>query len=329
LIEKNHQALKSFDEIKAVALRTLEMEASAVKHLGNFIDESFGEIVELIFRAEGRVVVAGIGKSANIAQKIVATFNSTGTPAVFMHAADAIHGDLGVVQKGDVVICISKSGNTPEVKVLVPLVKSMGNQLIALCGNVESYLAQHAHHLLNASVEQEACPHNLAPTTSTTAQLALGDALAMCVMDVRGFTSEDFARYHPGGALGKKLYTRINDLLDRSNMPSVETNTSLKEVIIEISSHRLGATAVLENGELVGVITDGDLRRMLQNDGDLNQATAADIMNKTPKTINADAMAVRGFSMMEEYNITQLVVLDEGLYAGIVHLHDILKEGIY
>jgi arabinose-5-phosphate isomerase len=305
------------------------MEASAVKHLGNYIDESFGKIVELIYRTEGRVVVAGIGKSANIAQKMVATFNSTGTPAVFMHAADAIHGDLGVVQKGDVVICISKSGNTPEVKVLVPLVKSMGNQLIALCGNVESYLAKQANHVLNATVDQEACPHNLAPTTSTTAQLALGDALAMCLMDVRGFTSEDFARYHPGGALGKKLYTRISDLLDRTNVPSVETNSPIKEVIIEISSHRLGATAVLDCEALIGVITDGDLRRMLQNDGDLQDATAADIMNKSPKTIDSTAMAVRGFSMMEEFNITQLVVLDEDKYAGIIHLHDILKEGIY
>ena len=300
------------DKIKQAALQTLRLEAEAIQKLSEFIDADYCAIVELIYQSKGRVVVTGIGKSANIANKIVATLNSTGTPAMFLHAADAIHGDLGMVQKHDVVICISKSGNTPEVKVLVPLVKSMGNALVALVGNVDSYLGEQADHVLNATVEREACPNNLAPTTSTTAQLALGDALAVSLMERRGFSSEDFARYHPGGALGKKLYVRIGDLAVSTNAPQVTSDTKLRDVILEISTNRLGATAVVDDNQLVGVITDGDLRRMLEKDVDLGSLSAKDVMSTTPKTIDAEEMATTGFNLMEQHHITQLLVTKNG-----------------
>ncbi len=275
------------------------------------------------------MVITGIGKSANIANKIVATLNSTGTPAVFMHAADAIHGDLGNVQKNDVVICISKSGESPEIKVLTPLVKNMGNLLVGMVGNMDSFLAKQSDHILNTTVEVEACPNNLAPTSSTTAQLAMGDALAVALMECRGFKASDFAKYHPGGALGKKLYTRMGDLLFDDRKPQVGLEASLSEVILEISSNRLGATIVLEGEKVQGVITDGDLRRMLEKGVDVSALKAKDIMSANPKTISIDSLAVDGFHLMEKNKITQLVVTNGDSYAGIVHLHDILKEGIY
>lgn len=311
------------------AKKTLKIEADAISHLADLIDDQFVSVVQLILQSEGRVVITGIGKSANIANKIVATLNSTGTPAVFMHAADAIHGDLGNVQKNDVVICISKSGESPEIKVLTPLVKNMGNLLVGMVGNMDSFLAKQADHILNTTVEVEACPNNLAPTSSTTAQLAMGDALAVALMECRGFKASDFAKYHPGGALGKKLYTRMGDLLFDDRKPQVGLEASLSEVILEISSNRLGATIVLEGEKVQGVITDGDLRRMLEKGVDVSALKAKDIMSANPKTISIDSLAVDGFHLMEKNKITQLVVTNGDSYAGIVHLHDILKEGIY
>ncbi|MDF2437265.1 MAG: Arabinose 5-phosphate isomerase [Bacteroidota bacterium] len=318
----------SIDKIIQLAKTTLNIEADAVRNLQNFIDSDFSACVELIGNSKGRVVITGIGKSAIIAQKIVATMNSTGTPAIFMHAADAIHGDLGTIQLDDVVICISKSGNTPEIKVLVPLLKHGGNKLIALVGNVESYLAKEADHILNCSVEKEACPNNLAPTSSTTAQMALGDALAVCLLDYKGFSSKDFAKYHPGGALGKKLYLKVGDISGQNQKPQVKPEDPIKSVILEISSKRLGAAAVVKDNELVGVITDGDLRRMLEKTESIAELKAADIMNKTPKQIDAAELAVSAMELLEKYNITQLIVTDQGKYHGFVHLHDLLKEGI-
>lgn len=311
------------------AKETLRMESDGVALLIEQIDERFEAIVGELLSMNGRLVVTGIGKSAIIAQKLVATFNSTGQPAVFMHAADAIHGDLGNVQKEDVVMCISKSGDSPEIKVLAPLLKSMGNKLIGMVANTNSFLARHCDFLMFTPVEREACPNNLAPTTSTTVQMALGDALAVVLMQCRGFTSSDFAKYHPGGALGKKLYLRMKDLVGNNSKPFVSKNTPVKEVIVEISSKRLGATAVLDMDQLAGIITDGDIRRMLQNGGDIHQTTASDIMNANPKIIDANELAVNGFQQMESHKITQLVVTDNGQYLGIVHLHDILKEGIF
>jgi arabinose-5-phosphate isomerase len=319
---------KSIDKIMELAKATLNIEADSVRNLQNYINNDFVSCVQLIYQSKGRVVVTGIGKSAIIAQKIVATFNSTGTPAIFMHAADAIHGDLGTIQQDDVVICISKSGNTPEIKVLVPLLKTGGNKLIALVGNIDSYLAQQADYILNSTVEKEACPNNLAPTSSTTAQLAMGDALAVCLLDYRGFSSKDFAKYHPGGALGKKLYLKVADISLQNQKPQVKPNDSIKSVILEISSKRLGATAVIDNNELVGVITDGDLRRMLESSNSIDNLKASDIMNKTPKKIEADELAVNAMQLLEKNNITQLIVTDKGKYHGFVHLHDLLKEGI-
>jgi len=321
--------LNSIDKIKKLAQETLMIEAEAIKNLVNYIDDQFVECVKLIYNSGGRLVVTGIGKSANIATKIVATMNSTGTPSIFMHAADAIHGDLGTIQQNDIVMCISKSGNTPEIKVLVPLLKSGGNKLIGLVGNIDSYLATEADFILNCSVEKEACPNNLAPTSSTTAQLAMGDALAVCLLDYRGFSSNDFAKYHPGGSLGKKLYLKISDLYKQNPKPGVSSDADIKSVIMEISSKRLGATAVLnDKNELVGVITDGDLRRMLEKDGAINSLKAADIMNKSPKRIEADELAVNAVTLFEKHNITQLLVTDKGQYAGFIHFHDLLKEGI-
>lgn len=319
---------KSIDKIIELAKSTLTIEADSISNLLNYINTDFVSCVELIYESKGRVVVTGIGKSAIIAQKIVATFNSTGTPAIFMHAADAIHGDLGTLQHDDIVICISKSGNTPEIKVLVPLLKVGGNKLIALVGNIESYLAKQADYILNTTVEKEACPNNLAPTSSTTAQLAMGDALAVCLLDYRGFSSKDFAKYHPGGALGKKLYLKVSDISLQNQTPQVSPDDSIKSVILEISSKRLGATAVIDNNELVGVITDGDLRRMLENSDSIANLKASDIMNNTPKKIEADELAVNAMLLLEQNNITQLIVTDKGKYYGFVHLHDLLKEGI-
>lgn len=305
------------------------MEGDALLSLSHSIDHRFVEVVHLLLKIEGRLVVTGVGKSAIIAQKLVATFNSTGQPALFMHAADAIHGDLGYVQKGDVVLCISKSGDSPEIKALVPLVKSLGNELIGMYSNDQSFLAKNSDYTLFTPIEREACPNNLAPTTSTTAQLAMGDALAVALMEQRGFTSRDFARYHPGGALGKKLYTKVSDLLGDTSNPQVNKDASVREVIMEISSKRLGATAVTNGNELLGIITDGDLRRMLEKNHDISQATASDIMSQSPKTIQQDTLAVEAFGLMESNSITTLVVLNKAAYRGIIHLHDILKEGIF
>ena len=320
--------MKSYDKIKELALSTLKIEAESVAQLSRFINDDFATCVEMIYKSRGRVIVTGIGKSAIIAQKIVSTFNSTGTPSSFMHAADAIHGDLGTIVKDDIIICISKSGNTPEIKVLVPLLKQGGNLLIALVGNTDSFLAQQANYILNCSVDKEACPNNLAPTSSTTAQLAMGDALAVCLLDCREFTSEDFAKYHPGGALGKKLYLKVSDISSQNQKPQVNAEDSIKSVIVEISSKRLGATAVIKNGELVGVITDGDLRRMLEKTDNINALTASDIMNNSPKKIEASELAINALHLLEQHNISQTIVTDNGKYAGFVHLHDLLKEGI-
>ncbi|MFD0989531.1 SIS domain-containing protein [Mariniflexile jejuense] len=304
------------------------MESKAILNLSNLVNDDFANAVELIYQSKGRVIITGIGKSAIIASKIVATLNSTGTPSVFMHAADAIHGDLGLILEDDVVICISKSGNTPEIKVLIPLIKRSKNRLIAITGNTESFLGQHADYILNAFVEKEACPNNLAPTTSTTAQLVIGDALAVCLLELRGFSSNDFAKYHPGGALGKKLYLRVLDISSVNQKPKVVASTSIKEVIIEITEKMLGVTAVVENNKIIGIITDGDLRRMLTKVDDFSKLTAKDIMGSNPKRINAEAMAIDALELMEANGISQLLVEENGNYAGVVHLHDLIKEGI-
>lgn len=292
------------------------------------VDEEFANAVNCIYQSKGRVIITGIGKSAIIANKIVATLNSTGTPAIFMHAADAIHGDLGTIQEEDVVICISKSGNTPEIKVLVPLLKNGPNKLIAITSNKESFLGQQADYVLNAYVEKEACPNNLAPTTSTTAQLVIGDALAICLLELKGFSSSDFAKYHPGGALGKKLYLRVSDIAATNQKPSVTPDTDIKQVIIEISEKMLGVTAVIDQGEIIGIVTDGDIRRMLNKYDNINGLTAKDIMSVNPKWIEADAMAVDALDRIESYGISQILVKDNDQYAGVVHLHNLIKEGI-
>jgi len=320
--------LKSSPEIKAIALQTIKAEIEAISGLQNAIDDDFAKVVQLIYENRGRVIVTGIGKSAIIANKLVATFNSTGTPSVFMHAADAIHGDLGIIQPSDVVICLSKSGETPEIKVLVPLLKQQGNSLVALVGNRKSYLAKSADFVLNASVPKEACPNNLAPTASTTAQLVLGDALAVALLECRGFTAEDFARLHPGGSLGKQLYLRVRDIYINNEVPKVSIDADIRNVILEISAKRLGATAVMQNGKMAGIITDGDLRRMLQKNNDITGITAGDIMTAHPKVIQADNLVVEALSLMRNHNITQLPVFENGEYVGVIHLHDILKEGI-
>lgn len=310
----------------------LQNEADAVLKLIDFLDDSFEACVEAILATKGRVVVTGIGKSANIAAKIVATLNSTGTPALFMHAADAIHGDLGMIQSDDFVICISKSGNTPEIKVLVPLLKRKGAKLAALVSNVNSYLAEQADFILNATIDREACPNNLAPTTSTTAHLALGDALAVCLLECRNFSSMDFARLHPGGSLGKQLYLKVEDIYKQNAAPEVTETASLKEIIIEISSKRLGATAVLnpDTKSLSGIITDGDLRRMLTKfEADMiGKISAKDIMTANPLTVEPDTYAAEALAIMQKKNITQLIVAKSGKFEGFVHLHDLLKEGL-
>lgn len=321
--------MASADEIKKYAIEALKVEAQAIEQLTHFINDDFVAVVELILNSKGRVVITGIGKSAIVAQKIVATLNSTGTPSIFMHAADAIHGDLGNIQKEDVVICISKSGSTPEIKVLVPFVKSFDNKLVAITGNPDSFLGKQAHYVLNTYVETEACPNNLAPTSSTTAQMAMGDALAVCLLKQRGFTDKDFAKYHPGGALGKKLYLRVADVFTQNEKPQVYPTQSLKEVIIEISKKRLGVAAVVDNNKLIGVVTDGDIRRMLEKNFDINLVTAKDIMGISPKTIQQNSLAIEALHVMEDKSISQLLVVDENnTYLGVIHLHDLLREGI-
>jgi len=322
--------LKKINTIIKTAQKTILTESNAIANLANLIDADFEEAVKFILNSKGRVIVTGIGKSANIATKIVATFNSTGTPAIFMHAADAIHGDLGNVQKDDVVICISKSGNTPEIKVLIPFIKNYGNKIVAITGNIESYLGEHADFTLNAYVEKEACPNNLAPTTSTTAQLVLGDALAICLLNSRGFTSKDFAKYHPGGSLGKRLYLRVSDLIKNNLVPKVIATDSIAKVIVEISEKRLGVTAVMDTNKLVGIITDGDIRRMLANTTNITEYKAKDIMGIAPKTIDSEAMAIDALNSMENNSISQILVTDHNKnYIGVVHLHDLIKEGIF
>lgn len=320
--------MKTKDQIAEIAKATLHTEALSVSALVNFIDADFTSAVSAIFQSTGRVVVTGVGKSAIIAQKITATFNSTGTPSVFLHAADAVHGDLGIIQKNDIIICISKSGNTPEIKVLAPLLKSAGNRLIAMVGNSDSFLARHADYIINCWVEKEACPHNLAPTSSTTAQLAMGDALAVCLLECRDFKSEDFARFHPGGALGKRLYLKAGDIAAQNQKPMVHLNESIRNVIIEISSKRIGAAAVIDQHQLLGIITDGDIRRMMEKYEDINQLKAGDIMSKHPKMIDAGELASAALELMQQHHISQLIVTKDGAFEGFIHLHDLLKEGI-
>ena len=317
------------DKIIPFALRTIELETNAISGLKLFIDADFEKAVKAIAASKGRLIVSGIGKSAIIAQKIVATLNSTGTPSVFMHAADAIHGDLGVIQTDDVVLVISKSGNSPEIKVLAPFVKKFGNTLIGMVGNMESFLAMNSDIVLNTTVEQEACPINLAPTSSTTAQMVMGDALAVCLMELKEFNSNDFAKYHPGGALGKKLYLRVEEMAVQNAKPKVLPTATIKEVIIEMTAKRLGAAVVVNETEnILGIITDGDLRRMLEKTSSFENLQAKDIMSSNPKTIAADILAVYALEEMRKHNISQLVVENNNIYAGIIHLHDLVKEGI-
>ncbi|MBP9991393.1 MAG: KpsF/GutQ family sugar-phosphate isomerase [Bacteroidales bacterium] len=325
--------MKTKEEILNIAHQVINEEKKAIENLENFIDNNFYKAVETLFSTQGRVIVTGIGKSANIATKIVSTLNSTGTPAIFMHAADAIHGDLGIIQKDDIVICISKSGNTPEIKVLIPLVKNFGNTLIAIVGNTDSFLAKEADIILNTTVAHEACPNNLAPTSSTTAQLVMGDALAVALIECRNFTARDFARFHPGGALGKQLYMRVADLYKQNERPFVSSNTSLRDTILEMTSKRLGCTVVIDTDgakeRIAGIVTDGDLRRMMKEHSSYETLTAADIMTKTPKMILDTEYAVNALNLMRSKSITQLIVVDDDQrYLGVLHLHDILREGI-
>ena len=317
------------EKIILIALRTIELETNAISGLKSFIDDDFVKAVSVIAASKGRLIVSGIGKSAIIAQKIVATLNSTGSPAVFMHAADAIHGDLGMIQTDDIVLLISKSGNSPEIKVLAPLVKNLGNILIGMVGNMESFLALNSNIMLNTTVEQEACPINLAPTSSTTAQMVMGDALAVCLMELKEFSSKDFAKYHPGGTLGKKLFLRVDDLAAQNAKPKVLPTATIKEVIIEMTQKRLGAAVVVDDAEnIFGIITDGDLRRMLEKADSFENLHAKDIMSCNPKTIAADVLAIYALDEMRKHNISQLVVEDKNKYGGIIHLHDLVKEGI-
>ena len=320
--------MNSLTEIKNIAIKTFEIEANSISGLIKHINDDFSRTIELILKSKGRLVISGIGKSANICQKIVATLNSTGTPSIFMHAADAIHGDLGNVLKDDIVICLSKSGDTPEIKSLIPLIKNFGNPLIGITGNPNSFLGKHATYVLNTYVEKEACPNNLAPTSSTTAQLVMGDALAVCLLESRGFDRTDFAKFHPGGALGKQLTLKVADVYLNNEKPEVNADSTIKDVIIEISSKRLGITAVTENNVLIGAITDGDLRRMLEKSTDINSLTAKDIMSASPKTIEEHEMATTALKQMQDSNITQLMVSNGKEFLGVIHLHDLLKEGI-
>ena len=312
------------------AKQVLQEEADAIIRMKDLINDDFLKSLDLILNSKGRIIVTGIGKSAIIGQKIVATFNSTGTPAIFMHAAEAIHGDLGIIQPDDVVLCLSKSGNTPEISVLMPFFKMSGNKIIAIVGETKSFLAQEADFVLDCSIEREACPNNLAPTCSSTAQLVLGDALASCLIELRGFTSEDFAKYHPGGILGKRLYTKVKDLYKFNEKPMVSLDDPIPKVILEISGKRLGITAVVENNKVMGCITDGDLRRMLEKHSDYSKLTAKEVMSHNPKTLTEDVLAVEALELMKKKNITSIFVVDnQELYQGVLHLHDIIKEGIY
>lgn len=320
--------MKTNIEILNIARNTLQTEVEGLSGLIQRLNNDFPVIIERILDIKGRVIISGVGKSAIIAQKIVATFNSTGTPSIFMHAADAIHGDLGIIQTDDIVICISKSGNTSEIKVLVPFLKQAGNILIGMVGDINSYLAQQADFVLDTTIEKEACPHNLAPTTSTTAQLAMGDALAVSLLECREFSSKDFAKYHPGGSLGKRLYLKVKDLYTHNNKPEVGIDSSIKEVIVEITKNRLGAVTVVKNNTIAGIITDGDIRRMMEKHNSFEQLTAKDIMGRSPRQIESDELAINALEIMRSNNITQLVVSDSGVYKGIIHLHDLLKEGI-
>ena len=316
-------------EIRDVAIRTISLEAESVRGLADSIDEGFESVVRLLEGMKGRLVVSGIGKSALVGHKIVATLNSTGTPSIFMHAADAIHGDLGMVQPDDVVMVISKSGESPEIRVLIPLIRNMGNPLIAMVGNLSSVLAREANHVLNTTVSQEACPNNLAPTSSSTAQVVMGDALAVCLMERRGFTSADFARFHPGGTLGKKLYLLVSDLSRLHGRPLVSEQSPVRDVIVEMTAKRLGVTAVMDSEErLSGVITDGDLRRMLERNPDFGRLKAVDIMHAEPRTIDGESLAVNALEVMRSNNITQLLVTENGEYTGVIHLHDLVREGL-
>ncbi len=316
-------------DIKQLAIQTIKTEAEAISKLASMVDDDFEKSVSVIYNGKGRVIVTGIGKSAIIASKIVATLNSTGTPAIFMHAADAIHGDLGIIQPDDVIVCLSKSGNTPEIKVLIPLIRNLGNKIIAIVSSTNSYLAQKSDYVLKATVDKEACPNNLAPTSSTTAQLVIGDALAVCLLNLRGFTPDDFAKVHPGGSLGKKLYMRVSDIFTEVNAPKVNLEDKIRTIILEMTSKRLGATAVLNtDNSVAGIITDGDLRRMLHKNDSVENLTAKDIMSANPKSIDKDELAIHAFNKLELHKITQLIVTQNGKYAGMIHLHDILKEGI-
>lgn len=316
------------DEIHKIAVSTLVSEAEAILDLKEYIDENFTQCVRLIYESKGRIVITGIGKSAIIGQKIVASLNSTGTPSIFMHAADAVHGDLGIVQPDDIIICISNSGSTPEIKVLLPFIRLSGNKLIAMVGNTDSYLARQADLVIRTTVKKEVGPNNLAPTTSTAAQMAIGDALVVCLLEYRGFTQENFAMLHPGGTLGKKLFLRVADVFTNNEKPFVTIDADVPSAIIEISSKRLGATAVLDGDKLVGIITDGDLRRMMQSGRPMNEFKAADIMTKNPKTINPDMLVAHALDVMRSNNITQLPVTNNDTYIGVIHIHDILREGI-
>ena len=320
--------MSTIETILATAKKTLLSESKSIENLVNYLDEDFAKSVSAIYNTKGRLVVTGIGKSALIAQKIVATLNSTGTPSLFLHAAEAVHGDLGMILPEDIIICISKSGNSPEIKVLAPLLKRFGNTLIGMTADKNSFLGKESHYIMHAYVESEACPNNLAPTNSTTAQLVLGDALAVCLMELRNFKSEDFAIYHPGGALGKKLLLRVRDMLDTTHKPMVTADASIKKVIMEISEKRLGVTAVIENNQVIGIITDGDIRRMLNNRDTFSDLSARDIMTKNPKHISSSLLVSEALDVLENNAITQLVVIDDKEYKGILHLHDILKEGI-
>lgn len=312
------------------AKQTIALQAHAIAALEAFINEDFSKAVKMLSHSDGgRLIISGIGKSALVAQKIVATMNSTGTPSIFMHAADAIHGDLGMIQQKDIVLVISKSGDSPEIKILAPLIKNFGNILIGMVGNTQSYLAAHSDIVLNTTVSKEACPNNLAPTTSTTAQMVMGDALAICLMEARGFKPEDFAKYHPGGALGKKLFLRVTDLAILNEKPMVKESTPVKEVLVEITAKRLGTAAVVdEKGKITGIITNGDIRRMLEKQYSFLDYTARDIMGSSPKTIEAGELAINALEMMRQNNISQLLVVNDGAYAGVVHLHDLVREGI-